>query len=356
MSFTQAASKLIFGESSVNVSSTSSLSHLDKKLNQIKIASIQTVAGTGANRLGAVFLKKHFPVTIPTSSTNNNVKAYVGIPTWGNYEPLFRHAGFETESYRHYDSEKARLDFTETLNAVRMAPKQSIFILQACCHNPTGADLSREQWSFLAKEFKAQSHFAFFDVAYQGFGSEAINNGVGDVWGLRYFKEQGIPMLVCQSFSKNMGMYAERAGALHVVCDNSKIATNVLDTLRSLARWEYSSAPAYGAQLASIILNDTDLYCEWGHELGAAGAKLKGFRSKLHELLTQKFRTPGDWDHILLEKGLFSFLKLSKPQIQVLVKQYHIYLPDTGRINIAGLNDRNIEVVAEAIDRVVRQC
>lgn len=322
-----------------------------RKLRFGKIASIQTVAGTGANRLGAVFLKKHFPATTLESGPGNDVKAYLGTPTWGNYKPLLIHAGFQVEAYKYYDRQKCSVAFESVLDAARTAPEQSVFILQGCCHNPTGADMTQKQWSLLADEMQKRGHFAFFDVAYQGFGAEVTE----DVWSVRHFREKGIPMLVCQSFSKNLGMYSERAGVLHVVCRDPAIAERVLDTLRSLARWEFSSAPSYGAHLASIVMTDPILYHDWIIELGAARSRLRGYRARLHHLLTEEYRTPGDWNNILTERGLFSFLKLNSAQINALIKEFHVYLPETGRINVAGLNDNNIESVARALNAVVRQ-
>ncbi|ETS76565.1 hypothetical protein PFICI_11952 [Pestalotiopsis fici W106-1] len=318
------------------------------------LASIQTVAGTGANRLGAAFLKKYFP-SAEKSSQANTTKAFVGTPTWGNYEPLFTHAGIEVEKYRYYDRTSGLFDFDSTLTAAERAPEQSIFILQGTCHNPTGMDPSREQWKCLADIMRQRHHFAFFDVAYQGFGSQNADHGAQDVWAVRCFAELGIPMLVCQSFSKNMGLYSERTGALHVVCSDAAIASNVLDSLRSIARWEYSSAPAYGALLANIILNDKEIYSAWGLELAAASSRIYSLRRKLYHLLSVKYKSPGDWENIISEQGLFSYLKLNEAQVTQLVKEFRIYLPENGRINVSGLNEDNLEKVASSIDAVIRR-
>lgn len=175
-----------------------------------------------------------------------------------------------------------------------------------------------------------------------------------DVFPIRHFVQQGIPTLVCQSFSKNMGLYSERVGALHVVCPNAKIAANVFDNLRSYIRWEYSSPPAFGARLAEIIMTDPKLNEEWRLELSAACKRIKDNRKRLHGLLTEK-GTPGNktWDHITTDNGLFSMLKLTEAQVALLTSEYHVHMPKTGRINLAGLNESNIERVAECILKVL---
>lgn len=313
----------------------------------VELASVQTVAGTGANRLAAAFLCSHYPAGAP--------RIYIGMPAWGNYMPLFKHAGLSYETYKYYDAQTRKVDFSHVLGTAAEAPEHSIFVLQGCCNNPSGADLNQEQWVALAQVMKKKAHFAFFDVAYQGFGSGEADGGSTDVWAVRHFARQSIDMLVCQSFSKNMGLYSERAGALHVLCQSRMIAGKVKDCLRSIIRWEFSSAPAYGARLVEAILEDSQLQEQWKRELAAASYRLMKNRERLYHELALLRKTPGAWEFILEDKGLFSLLGLTEQQVEILTSKYHIYLPWNGRINVAGLNELNIPLVADAIDYVVCQ-
>lgn len=312
-----------------------------------RVASVQTVAGTGANRIGAAFLSAHYA----TDST----KAYIGTPAWGNYIPLFTHAGIPCATYKYHDIKARGVDFASVLQAATQAPPGSIFVLQGCCNNPSGSDMTKEQWTALAQVIKERGHFAFFDVAYQGLGTTAPDGGLDDIWAMRHFVSQGINMSVCQSFSKNMGLYSERVGVLHIVCEDAAIASRVQDVLRSIVRWEFSSAPSYGARLAETILENPELKAQWVKEVAAASSRLVANRQKLHRELTVVLKTPGHWDFLLRDKGLFSLLGLSEEQVEMLISQHHIYLPANGRINVAGLNDSNIQTVARAIDSVIRK-
>lgn len=184
---------------------------------------------------------------------------YVGTPAWGNYEPMCKLAGLNCKTYKHYDVATGQVDFSSTLNAIRTSDPGSIFIMQACCHNPTAADFSKEQWHILAEEMAKHGILPLFDIAYQGMG-----NGVDeDAYGIRHFSEQGIEMLVCQSFSKNLGLYGERVGALHVVCSSIQEVDPVRDQLRCLIRWEFSSSPAYGSRLVNLVLSDPAEESAW---------------------------------------------------------------------------------------------
>ncbi|KKY13502.1 putative aspartate aminotransferase [Diplodia seriata] len=320
-----------------------------------EIATIQTVAGTGACRTGAVFLARHWPTSASLRSPTNATPTLLGVPTWGNYAPLFTHAGFtDIVQYQYPDNERRRgVDIASTLAALRAAPDNSIVVLQACCHNPTGRDLSRAQWTQVADVVAAKRHFAFFDAAYQGLGDDSV----GDVWAVRHFVERGdVDMLVCQSFSKNAGLYSERVGALHVLCGSARVAANVLDQLRSLVRWEVSLSPAYGAELVSIVLGDEELKRRWLADLEAATGRMRALREELHALLTKGGEGAGglDWGHVMEENGLFSFTAITPAQSRKLVEEHHIYMPENGRINVSGLNKGNIKRVAEAFELVTR--
>ena len=312
---------------------------------------MQTVGGTGAVRLGAAFLNRNIPDHSEQARLPNPTKVYVGTPAWPNYIPLFRHAGFEVEIFNHYDRRQGSVNIKAALSAISTAPIDSIFVFQVCCHNPTGQDYSQDQWKEVADAIETKNHFVFFDIAYQGFASGMDT----DAWPVRLFAERGISMLACQSFSKHMGLYSERVGVLHVVCGSSSIAANVKDQLRSLIRWEVSSTPAYGARLADIIMSEESLFTSWTEEVQAACDRMIWVRQTLHELLVKEFSTPGAWDHILVERGLFSYTNLKAHEIERLRHEHHIFLAESGRINVAGLNERNIERFAAAIDKVVRE-
>ncbi|THZ44357.1 aspartate aminotransferase [Aureobasidium pullulans] len=307
-----------------------------------RIASVQTISGTGACHLGATFLSRFNP----TSSR----KAFVGVPAWGNYQPLLELAGIAVENYSYYDPQSKRVDFSSIIRAVRCAPEGSIFVLQACCHNPTGADLTQSQWQDLSVELSRKNHVPFFDIAYHGLGNSLDE----DAFAIRHFTDRGFEMMVCQSFSKNFGLYGERVGVLHVVTPGKEVAARVVDQLRYLIRCEFSSSPAYGSRLVEIILNKENLLDDWEQELLSMRTRLKSLRQRLYDHLAE-LNTPGDWTHIIEEKGLFGFLRLSAEQCSTLISRYHIYLPSTGRINVAGLNDKNIRRVAECISVVVKE-
>lgn len=184
---------------------------------------------------------------------------YVGTPAWGNYVPMLGFAGLDAKTYRHYDAKAGTVDWPSVLAAVTAAPDGSIFVLQACCHNPTAADFTKDQWRELAKEMQARRHFPVFDIAYQGLG-----NGLEeDIFCVRHFAELGFEMLICQSFAKNFALYGERVGALHAVCPSAESAVAVRDQMRFLIRVEFSSSPAYGSRLVDLILSDPAREVAW---------------------------------------------------------------------------------------------
>ncbi|KXH39962.1 aspartate aminotransferase [Colletotrichum simmondsii] len=306
-----------------------------------QVCSVQTISGTGANSLGALFISK---VMEPKP------RVYIGVPTWGNHIPIFQNTGLETTTYPYLDASKHAVNFTALLDTVRSAAQGSIFVLQGCCHNPTGVDLSLRQWEELACEMKYYGHLPFFDTAYQGLG-DGLDE---DAAGVRVFVDAGIEMLVCQSFSKNFALYGERCGALHFVGNSQEVAANVQDRLRSLIRHTYSSAPAYGSRLVKIVLNDPDLRKEWASETDGMRKRLKRNRQALYDELAIRLKTPGDWSYLVKEKGLFSCLALSPSQCRELVETYHVHLPGSGRINLAGLSEENVKRAAQAIDKVTR--
>jgi aspartate aminotransferase len=330
--YTAAAAKLILGPSSV-------------ALTEGRTVSVQTISGTGANHLGALFLSRFY-------RWNGAPRIYLSNPTWANHHAIFKNVGIEPVEYPYYDPKTIGLDFEGFIDSLRAAPERSAFLLHACAHNPTGVDPTEEQWKVIAQVILEKKHYAFFDCAYQGFASGDLDK---DAWAVRYFVELGVPLLVCQSFAKNAGLYGERVGALHIVSANPDTATRVKSQLSVLQRSEISNPPSHGARLVSLILNDAGLFEEWKRDIRTMAERIIAMRHELHRLLTQELKTPGNWDHIVKQIGMFSFTGINTEQSKALVEQAHIYLTANGRISMAGLNSHNIRYFAENLDKVVRR-
>jgi aspartate aminotransferase len=239
--------------------------------------------------------------------------------------------------------------------AISEAPEHSIILLHACAHNPTGVDPTQAQWKELAVLLRQKSHFPFFDCAYQGFASGDLAK---DAWAVRYFVEQGFELCIAQSFAKNFGLYGERAGCFHFVtgagADAQKTIERIASQLAILQRSEISNPPAYGARIASAVLNDEALFKEWEANLRTMAGRIidmrKALRFKLEDL-----GTPGTWNHITDQIGMFSFTGLSEKQVLELRDAAHVYMTKNGRISMAGLNTGNVEYFAKAVDKVVRE-
>jgi len=226
-----------------------------------------------------------------------------------------------------------------------------VFLLHACAHNPTGVDPTAEQWEKIAEIMLAKKHYAFFDCAYQGFASGDLDR---DSSAVRYFVKQGVPMLVCQSFAKNAGLYGERVGALHIVPPTKDAADRVKSQLSVLQRSEISNPPSHGARLVALILNDAGLFEEWKRDIKTMAGRIIDMRKELYSLLTEELKTPGSWEHIINQIGMFSFTGISAEQSKGLTEKAHIYLTTNGRISMAGLNSHNVRYFAENLDKVVR--
>ena len=229
-------------------------------------------------------------------------------------------------------------------------------LLHACAHNPTGVDPTREQWKELASLIKQKKHFPFFDCAYQGFASGDLER---DAWAVRYFVERGFELCIAQSFAKNFGLYGERAGAFHFVTGAGSDASNTIARIGSqlaiLQRSEISNPPAYGARIASLVLNDKSLFSEWEANLKTMSGRIIDMRKALRGKLEELNGKEGSWKHITEQIGMFSFTGLTEGQVQALKGKEHIYMTKNGRISMAGLNTNNVEYVAEAIDKVVKE-
>ncbi|KAI9314796.1 aspartate aminotransferase [Dichotomocladium elegans] len=327
-SYTKAASKLILGDNSPAIA-------------EDRVCAVQTISGTGANHTGGAFLSQYY---------TKSRKVYISKPTWANHRAIFGLVGFEVEEYPYWNPTTRGLDYDALLQCLREAPNGSIFVIHACAHNPTGVDPTVEQWKAIAAIMKAKDHFPFFDCAYQGFASGDLDR---DAWAVRYFVEQGFELLVAQSFAKNFGLYGERAGNLTVVSKTAADSKRVLSQLEKLQRAEISNPPAYGSRIVDIVLNDPALYAEWKENLKYMSSRIIDMRKALRERL-EALGTPGTWNHITDQIGMFSFTGLKASQVKVLKEKYHIYMTDNGRISMAGLSTTNVDYFAKAVDDVVR--
>ncbi|KAK4699888.1 hypothetical protein P7C70_g6367, partial [Phenoliferia sp. Uapishka_3] len=329
-SFTTSAARLVVGSTLVD---------------ENRVASVQTISGTGACHLAALFLSRFY--AFPDGDTK---EVWIPNPTWANHAAILENVGITAREYPYYDAEKRGFDFEGFAATVEGAKDQSVFLLHACAHNPTGYDPTPEQWEVLAEIFERKSHFAFWDSAYQGFNSGDLEK---DRFAIDLFSSRAIPGLVAQSFSKNAGLYGERVGCCHVICKDSRTRQAVHSQLKALTRCEVSTPPVYGAKLVNLVLNTPELYEQWKKDIVVMATRIKEMRAALFDAVV-KAGTPGSWEHIVEQQGMFSYTGLSAPQCEALLENYHIYLPDNGRISIAGLTWHNVEYVAECFSKVVK--
>lgn len=303
-----------------------------------RIASIQTLGGSGALKVGADFLKRYFP----------DSGVWVSDPTWDNHVAIFNGAGFEVKSYPWYDAETNGVKFDAFLAALKALPKQSIVLLHPCCHNPTGADLTEDQWDQTVEVLKAQELIPFLDIAYQGFGAGME----ADAYAIRAIAAAGLPALVSNSFSKIFSLYGERVGGLSIVCDSTEEAGRVLGQLKATVRRNYSSPPNFGAQVVARVLNDDALKANWLAEVEAMRLRIIAMRKTLVDVLSTAL--PGkNFDYLLKQRGMFSYTGLSAQQVDRLRNEFGIYLVGSGRICVAGLNSNNVQQVAQAFAAVM---
>lgn len=306
-------------------------------VNSGRVASCQTLSGTGALRVIADFLVKHRPSPI-----------YLSNPTWGNHGSIFAAAGMDVRQYRYFDKKTKGLDINGMLEDLKNATPGSIILLHTSAHNPTGVDPTLDQWKQIAEVIRAQQHFPFFDTAYQGFVTGDLNK---DGLGLRYFVDQGFELVVAQSFAKVMGLYGERTGALHFVLNNKEVAGRVLSQIKIIIRQQYSSPPRHGASVAALILNDVSLRNQWLQELINVTDRITEMRNALRANLI-KVGAKGNWDHVVNQIGMFSFTGLTPKQSDAMVNEHHIYMTKNGRISVCGLTNKNVEYVAKCIKDV----
>ncbi|EOD44155.1 Aspartate aminotransferase, mitochondrial [Neofusicoccum parvum] len=324
--FTTAAAKLAYGADSPAIKDG-------------RIAITQSISGTGALRIGGAFLQRHYP----------HAKAiYIPTPSWANHKAVFSDSGLEVKQYRYYNKDTIGLDFDGLIEDIKNMPKNSIVLLHACAHNPTGVDPTEEQWRAISDAVKAGGHFPFFDMAYQGFAS---GDTTRDAYALRYFVEQGHLPVLAQSFAKNMGLYGERVGAFSVVTESAEEKKRVDSQIKILVRPMYSNPPIHGARIASTLLNDPALNKQWLGEVKGMADRIIKMRALLKKNL-EDLGSKHDWSHITNQIGMFAYTGLKPEQMDVLAKEHSVYATKDGRISVAGITSGNVKRLAESIYKV----
>jgi len=307
-------------------------------LAQKRVATIQTLGGSGALKVGADFLKKYFP----------DSGVWVSDPTWENHVAIFEGAGFNVATYPWFDSETNGVRVEALLEKLNTLPARSIVLLHPCCHNPTGADLTNAQWDAVIEVLKARDLIPFLDIAYQGFGAGMEE----DAYAIRAVACAGLPALVSNSFSKIFSLYGERVGGLSVVCEDAEAAGRVLGQLKATVRRIYSSPPNFGAQVVATVLGDEQLKASWLAEVEAMRKRILSMRQELVNVL--KEAVPGhNFDYLLKQRGMFSYTGLSAAQVDRLREEFGVYLIASGRMCVAGLNASNVHRVAQAFAAVM---
>lgn len=307
-------------------------------LTQKRVATIQTLGGSGALKVGADFLKKYFP----------DSGVWVSDPTWENHVAIFEGAGFTVQTYPWFDSETNGVRVDALLEKLNTLPERSIVLLHPCCHNPTGADLTNTQWDAVIDVLKTRNLIPFLDIAYQGFGAGMEE----DAYAIRAVASAGLPALVSNSFSKIFSLYGERVGGLSVVCEDAEAAGRVLGQLKATVRRIYSSPPNFGAQVVATVLGDDRLKASWLAEVESMRKRILTMRQELVDVL--KEAVPGhNFDYLLKQRGMFSYTGLSAAQVDRLREEFGVYLISSGRMCVAGLNACNVHRVAQAFVAVM---
>ena len=303
-----------------------------------RVATVQAIGGTGGLKIGADFLKK----------LNPNAKVLISNPSWENHKAIFTNAGFEVGTYAYYDAATRSIDFAGMLADLNAAAAGTVVVLHACCHNPTGYDITAAQWDQVIEVVKAKGLVAFLDMAYQGFGYGIAEDGAV----IGKFVAAGLNIFVSTSFSKSFSLYGERVGALSVVANDKEEAARVLSQLKIVIRTNYSNPPTHGGAVVAAVLNTPELRAQWEAELGEMRVRIKQMRQKLVDGLKAAGVTQ-DMSFITTQIGMFSYSGLSKDQMVRLRSEFGVYGTDTGRMCVAALNSKNIEYVCKAIAAVI---
>ncbi|MCJ7798500.1 MAG: aspartate/tyrosine/aromatic aminotransferase [Polaromonas sp.] len=303
-----------------------------------RVATVQAIGGTGGLKVGADFLKH----------LNPNAKVLISDPSWENHRALFSNAGFTVENYPYYDAATRGINFDGMLAALNAAPAGTIVVLHACCHNPTGYDITAAQWDDVIAAVKARNLTPFLDMAYQGFGYGLAEDGavVGK------FVAAGLSFFVSTSFSKSFSLYGERVGALSVLCNSKEEADRVLSQLKIAIRTNYSNPPIHGGTIVATVLNTPALRAQWEKELGEMRVRIKAMRQKLVDGL-KAAGVAADMGFITTQIGMFSYSGLTKDQMVRLRNEFGVYGTDTGRMCVAALNSKNIDYVCASIAKVL---
>ncbi|MFZ6848946.1 aromatic amino acid transaminase [Undibacterium sp. RuRC25W] len=323
--FRTAVQELLFGKDSAAVKAG-------------RVVTLQMVGSSGGLKIGGDFIKRYFPTST----------MLVSDPTWDNHRAVFEGCGITVKTYPYYDAATGGLRFDAMLESLKAAEKHSIVLLHACCHNPTGVDLTKEQWQALVPVLRERELIAFLDLAYQGYG-DGIDE---DAYAIRLLADEGLSFFVANSFSKSMSLYGERCGALSVACPDAAQAVNVLGQMKATIRRNYSNPPMHGGQLVARVLSDPELRPMWEAEVVAMRDRIQTMRRKLHDVLSAKL--PGrDFSYFLTQRGMFSYTGLSAEQCDRLKEEFAVYLVRSGRMCVAGLNTGNVEATANAIAAVL---
>ena len=323
--YDKAVQELVFGATS-------------EVLTSKRAITAQAIGGTGALKLGADFLKRFAP----------DAQVWISDPSWENHRALFESAGFVVNNYPYYDAATRGVNFAGMLSALQTMPAGSIVLLHACCHNPTGADLTDAQWVQVIDVVTKRGLVPFLDMAYQGFGDGIEEDGKV----VRQFADAGGPLFVSNSFSKSFSLYGERVGALSIVASDVQEATRLMSQLKRVIRTNYSNPPMHGGQIVAAVLATPELRQLWEEELAGMRGRIRTMRQSLVDKL--KIQAPQhDFDFVIKQRGMFSYSGLTKAQVERLKNEFSIYAVDTGRICVAALNSRNIDRVVDAIAKVL---
>lgn len=322
--YDNAVQKLLFG-------------HDSTVIQEHRVVTAQSIGGTGALRVGADFI---------SGLANSGIVA-ISNPSWENHRALFTSCGYQVKEYRYYQPESNGLDFSGMLEDLQALPAGSIVVLHACCHNPTGIDLTPENWIDVIRVVQEKQHIPFLDIAYQGF-AQGIEE---DALAVRLFAESGMVFFVASSFSKSFSFYGERVGALSVVTESADEAQRVLSQIKRIIRTNYSNPPTHGATVVNMVLNNPELNALWQEELAAMRKRIQQMRV----LMVQQLRDKGtrkNFDFITEQRGMFSYTGLTAEQVERLRQEFAIYAVSTGRICVAALNMKNIGAVTDAMVEV----
>jgi len=325
--YNQAVQKLMFGADSPLIADG-------------RLVTIEALGGTGALKVGADFLKRMYP----------EAKVYISDPSWENHRALFESAGFSVESYPYYDSATRGVNFAAMKACLAGLPANSVIVLHACCHNPTGADINAEQWQEVVDIVRAKNLVAFIDMAYQGFADGIKQDAVA----LDLFTASGLQFFVSSSFSKSFSLYGERVGALTMVTASREETARVLSQVKRVIRTNYSNPPTHGGAIVAAVLSSPELRKQWEDELAGMRERIRAMRVSLVEKLKAK-GVAQDFSFIVKQRGMFSYTGLTTEQVEKLKADFGVYAVGTGRICVAALNSKNIDYVADAIANVLKK-